>query len=46
MQDMIKEYGTTVAAVLAGGLTVGLIGYACRCITGYMAFFADCLMGG
>ncbi len=46
MQQLIKEYGRTAFAVLAGGLVTGLLGYACYCIAMYLSYFAEWLMGG
>ncbi len=46
MAELIREYGKAAAGVLTALAMAALLGYACSKMTGYMAFFADVLMGG
>lgn len=45
MREMIREYGRVILSAVTGMVLVGILVYACRCISLYMAYFDDCLMG-
>ena len=45
MQELIQEYGRGILGCLIAMIVVALLVYACGCITAYMGYFADRLMG-